>query len=301
MKRVTIAVCTYRRESLAETLASLAALDLTGIEARIVVIDNDAEPSARAVVEACSTTAPLPVGYVHVPGQNISIARNAALEAAGTGFLASIDDDERAAPRWLAALLAEQARSGAAVVFGPVVAEYGPDAPDWMRRAEPHATRPVYVDGEIRTGSTGNALVDLDHPALTALRFDISLGRTGGEDTVYFGTAHARGAPISFAAEAVVLEKVAEDRLAFGWLARRKFRMGTTHARVLLEVEGRPRVRAFAVALAKTGYCALAALAALPIAELRNKSVLRGLFHAGVVAALARSRETSTLAGAVGG
>jgi succinoglycan biosynthesis protein ExoM len=305
MTAISICVCTFRRPSLAETLASLAALELPAdTEIDIVVIDNDDAPSARAVVDAFVASAPVPVRYLHRPGRNISLARNAALDAASGALLAFIDDDERATPSWLTALLSEHARSGAPVVLGPVEAEYGTGAPGWMQRTAVHATAPVWTGGEIRTGYSGNVLIDLRHPALSGLRFDPALGRSGGEDTLYFGAAHARGARIVFAPEAVVSEYVPEARLSLSWLARRKFRMGRTHARILLEVEGRARARALPLAAAKTGYCALAAVAALPFEERRTAAALRGLFHAGVVAGLigsGRPRPSAALAGALNG
>jgi hypothetical protein len=53
---------------------------------------------------------------------------------------------------------------GAEVVLGPVDPVYPEDAPDWMRATSVHATRPVHVRGEIRTGYTCNVLIDRHRP-----------------------------------------------------------------------------------------------------------------------------------------
>ena len=59
MSRVAIAVCTYRRESVLETLQSLMEITLPkGVETDIMVIDNDVTPSARDRVETFAETAP---------------------------------------------------------------------------------------------------------------------------------------------------------------------------------------------------------------------------------------------------
>lgn len=291
MRTVSICVCTYRRPDLADTLRSLAALDLPGeVRAEVVVIDNDDTPSARALAEGAVARADLPLRYLHAPAGNISIARNAALDAASGRFLAFIDDDEIASPGWLAALLREQEATGADVVLGPVHAIYGASAPDWMRAAALHATKPVVSGGEIRTGYSGNVLIDRHAPSIAGLRFDLALGRTGGEDTMFFGRAYRAGAIIAFAADAHVSEAVPAARLSMTWLARRRLRSGRTHARLLLEVDGRNRLSALALAGAKAAYCALTTLALLPVRGARSLSALRFLFHAGVVAGLASAQ-----------
>ena len=97
MTRVDICVCTFRRASLVDTLASLMTLDLPGdVEARVIVVDNDTTPSAQTAVTHFAASAKLPVRYLHRPAGNISIARNGALDASDARFVAFIDDDETA-------------------------------------------------------------------------------------------------------------------------------------------------------------------------------------------------------------
>ena len=67
-----------------------------GVAARAIVIDNDETPSACDRVEAIAQTLSIPVKYVHAPANNISIARNAGLDAATAQWIAFIDDDEEA-------------------------------------------------------------------------------------------------------------------------------------------------------------------------------------------------------------
>ncbi|TGW05906.1 glycosyltransferase family 2 protein, partial [Mesorhizobium sp. M2D.F.Ca.ET.145.01.1.1] len=190
-RRIDIGVCTFRRPELAETLRSLAALAMPdGFEVGVIVADNDDTPSARELVATLSRDLKLTVRYRHCPARNISIARNACLDASEADFLAFIDDDETATARWLAELVATAEESGATAVLGPVRALYRPDAPDWMRRGDFHSTLPVRVRGEIRTGYTCNVLLRMGSDSLRGRRFSLARGQTGGEDTEFFDQMH---------------------------------------------------------------------------------------------------------------
>lgn len=291
--KIDIAVCTFRRPELVQALGSLAAMAVPD-EARIrlIVADNDVTPSARQMVELAAARMPFPVHYVHCPASNISLARNACLDEADADFLAFVDDDETVTRNWLLALLRQAVESDADVVLGPVRAIYGPDVPDWMRDADLHSTAPVWIDGTIRTGYTCNTLMRLDAPSIRGRRFDLALGKTGGEDTDFFTRAHDAGGVISYAADALVEEPVPETRASMGWLVRRRFRSGQTHGRLLCRNQAPgARTRNLATALAKTAFCAGAGAAFGFSPRRRNAYALRGIMHVGVVAALLGARE----------
>ena len=291
--RIDIAVCTYRRAELDQTLLSLAVLTIpTGVQVRIIVADNDVTPSARDRVDAMRSAVPFDIAYVHCPASNISIARNACLEHAVGDFVAFIDDDETASEDWLAELLVMADTTGADAVLGPVQAIYEKTAPAWMQRGDFHSTLPVRVGGEIRTGYTCNVLLRRNAPSLVGRRFNIALGRTGGEDTEFFTHMHKAGGRIAFTEDALVCEPVPSKRATVSWLAKRRFRMGQTHGRMLLEAAaGARHWRAIALASTKSAYCfaTAALLFASPIK--RHRYGLRGIMHAGVVSGLFGVRE----------
>ncbi len=281
-----ICVCTYRRPQLVDTLTSLMALtEPQGYHVSVLVIDNDDEPSMRDTVENMAATAPLPLRYVHCPQGNISIARNGALTHSKARYLAFIDDDEVASPDWLIHLTDEMAQDGAAAVLGPVEAYYPEGAPAWMRRTRIHATMPVWVDDQIITGYTCNVLIDRQSPALSNCNFDLSLGQTGGEDTAFFAKLVAEGGRISFAPDALLRETIPPHRVSFGWLLRRRFRMGQTHGRLVAEAGASARL--WAITLCKVAYCAGAAILQVLHTDRRNKAVLRGALHVGALSGLA--------------
>ena len=286
--RIDVCICTYRRRELEDTLLSIGALAVPpDAVVRVIVADNDAEPSARELVYALAARLPFDVIYVHCPSSNISIARNACLESASGDFIAFIDDDSTACPQWLAALTSAMNATGADAVLGPVDAIYSAHAPGWMRRGDFHSTRPVFVEGEIRAGYSGNVMLRRSSPRLRGRRFNLALGRSGGEDTEYFTRLYQAGGNIAYAPQAVVIEPVPEARACFSWLAQRRFRSGQTHGRLLGAMRGGSAgLGAIGMAMAKAAYCfALAAVhAANP--QKRNGSILRGVMHAGVVGGL---------------
>ena len=105
---IDICICTYRRPSIAETLRSIAAQTGVEVALRVIVADNDQTDAARSFVEAAGRDAGLDLLYVHAPARNISIARNACLDAVEAPLTAFLDDDLVASPTWLSAILSRR-------------------------------------------------------------------------------------------------------------------------------------------------------------------------------------------------
>lgn len=287
---VDVCICTFRRPHVVNTLASVSLLEIPeGVSLRVIVADNDDTPSAQIAVEGAAAQHGLNLRYLHAPARNISVARNACLDAATGDYLAFIDDDEIVETGWLKALLAEAEKSYAPIVLGPVYAIYAPTTPHWMRAGDFHSTKPTWVNGIIRTGYAGNVLILRSAPALQGLRFREDLGISGGEDTAFFGSAHAAGALIAYAKDAVALEGVPEQRATYAWLRGRRFRYGQTHAMLLMGA-GEPHQKHLLLATIKGCICyAMATVYALfPLK--RRQWLLRGALHWGAVAQLRQGR-----------
>lgn len=284
MTTIAVTLCTFRRPEVAKTLQSLFAQKLPpDVRLRIIVADNDDRPSGRSAVQAAAEGALWPVVYRHAPARNISIARNAGLEAAGEAdWVAFLDDDECADPDWLMRLLRRSQATGADAVFGPAIALYAPDAPGWMRAGDYHSNHPAENAGRVITGHTCNALLRWKGTIWRDLRFELGRGKTGGEDTAYFLAVHRLGAQFAIDRTAIVREQVVPQRLSFGWIAKRKYRSGQSFA-ASVNTRG-ARLRLGGVAAGKAAYCAGAALLTLPWQGQRNFWVLRGLLHLGVIA-----------------
>jgi len=291
---VTVAVCTFRRPAVTDCLRSLAAQRLRGISQHVLVVDNDDHDTARAAIEKAGRELGLDLRYVHAPGRNISIARNACIEECDTDWLVFIDDDEIAAPDWLQGMVERMHQSPAAAIFGPMQAIYDATAPGWLKRGDFHSVTVVYVDGEIRTGYAGNSLIDLRHPAVRDERFDLAFGKSGGEDTDFFDRIYRKGGRFDYAATALVTERLAVDRQNLTWFLRRRYRSGQTHGRTLARRnQGRDRLPQIARAAAKAGICFGMAILTLPFPVAWRRWLLRGTLHAGVVARLFGQREAA--------
>lgn len=290
---VCVAVCTYRRTTVVATLASIARQRACNdVSLSVIVADNDAEREAEARVMAAAEQEGLALTYVHAPQRNICVARNACIDAATGDWLAFLDDDETADPDWLAALLAEAERSGCDAVLGPVKATYPPQAPGWLVAADLHSTSPTFTDGRMLKGYAGNVLIRRSSIARYGLRFDVALGRTGGEDDAFFYQLTDAGGTIGYAPEALAHEPVPPGRASLAWLLKRSFRTGQTHGSRLAATQGqRARVLQIGMAAAKAAVCLIACLARVPSTKARNRWLVRGYLHAGVAARLVGFRE----------
>jgi succinoglycan biosynthesis protein ExoM len=278
---VTVCICTFRRPAgLAEAMASVAGQRLPrSVRQSLVVVDNDSDPSARPLVERFAAGVDFPVAYRHCPGENISIARNGALDATRTRWLAFLDDDERAAPNWLAALLALS--GGAQAVFGPCEAVYAAHAPSWIRRGDYHSNRIVRRHGAIETGHTCNALIDAAFVRRRALRFDVELGRSGGEDTIFFHAMRRCGATLAYAPTAIVFEDVAAGRATIGWIARRRYRAGQTYALMLRRFSPRRYALWAWTSPLKIAVCSFIGASTSFDSTRASQWAMRGVFHFG--------------------
>jgi len=281
--QVDVCVCTFRRESVSDLIASLARLAVPpGVSIRVIVADNDETPTARQRVEAAFAAHNLTGIYLHAPARNISIARNACLDAATAPFAAFVDDDETVRADWLARLLAEQAKTRAAVVFGRVAAVYPADAPAWLPAADLHSTQVQFRNGAIDGGYTCNVLMQRD--IIGAHRFNPAFGRSGGEDTTFFAELQRDGAAMAYAADAIVEEPVTASRASLNWLTTRAFRSGQTYGLLRLR-KGESHLKVGTISLAKVAICIAAVVLQIWSPVRWRKAAVRAHLHAGVLAA----------------
>jgi succinoglycan biosynthesis protein ExoM len=279
--KLDVCVCTYRRESLEATLTSISEQKIPpDVSMRVVVADNDDLPTKGKAVAALGSSLGLDLVYVHAPAQNISVARNACLNAANGDAIAFIDDDETAAPDWLQSLV--PALSNCDVVFGTSQAVYPAEAPTWMREGDFHSNA-IRGNDPAWNGYTANVVMRREFVERFNLRFDLRFGKTGGEDTIFFLQAFQCGARFGFVPEAHVFEPVPASRARLRWLLRRNYRAGQVHHTVLrrLKVAGKGTLLAAAKASALVASTAPLALAGRRSVAVRN--LLRAALQIGVV------------------
>jgi succinoglycan biosynthesis protein ExoM len=233
----------------------------------------------------------LDVAYVHAPAHNISLARNAILENLQGDWLAFIDDDQTAAPDWIASLVAAAEREGVDAMLGPVTAVYPPETPKWIAAGDFHSFRAVRVGGKILKGYSCNCLIRTGIIRRARLGFDLALGRMGGEDDDFFYRLTDAGGVIGFTEAAHVYEPVPASRASMPWLLKRAFRSGQSHGRRQLRRGLAGRIGQMALAGAKSGVCLAGAAATAFFPVKRRKWLVRGALHAGAVARLAGFEE----------
>ena len=287
---IDVCICTFRREHVLETLASLLLQDPGHPRFRILVADNDDHPLMRARIIRTSGSG-IEIVYLHAPSRNISIARNACLAKAKADYIAFLDDDQIASPGWLTELHLTALKAGADIVLGPVHAICTPESPAWARTGKFHSTFPVIRENGIATGYTGNVLIK--RSVIGANRFDLELGRNGGEDTLFFYRLQKEGAVIVYAPDAHMRELIPTSRANLKWLMRRAYRSGQTHGR-LLAIEKQNATKILLISTAKLAACfALSGAKCLSATGWRH-AFLRGMLHAGVISTLIGGEEIET-------
>lgn len=274
---VTIGVCTFRRPHLFDTLASLAQLEgAQRFDLRIVVVDNDDTDAIRSSVIDFAQCYPFALDYIHAPAKNISLARNAVLDAVKTPWLLFIDDDELADRDWLAQIMADAASFDA--IIGACEATYPADLPEWLARCDFHSNR---ITGPVENAYTSNALLRMSFVRLHGLRFRLELGRTGGEDTVFFHELVKAGGRMAYRPRAVVREPVVPKRATMEWVKTRMYRAGQTHGLVTREFAPAAYRSLFWAAGAKALFSTAMAVLTIPGSTASRRWWARAHLHAG--------------------
>lgn len=266
MPATIIAVPTFRRPAqLRHLLEAIAQLDRVE-DAMLLVADNDVGGEGAAVAAAMAQDFPIPVEVIRVVEPGLCHVRNAivahALAVPTMQRLAMIDDDEWPEPQWLAALLAVQQRTGAAVIGGPVTPVFTEGTPDWAEqtlvfRSERRPEGPV----EMLYASNNLLVTRAALQALGAPWFDPAFNRSGGEDLDFLTRLKAIGCGFGWAPGARVSEWVGAERARKAWVLRRMWRIGVTDTKVARKSASLPVLALRALALLGLRTAALPALA----------------------------------------
>lgn len=241
--RIAVCIITYRRpRGLRAALESLARQDLAaaGVDLRVVVVDNDPEGSAAAIVDAMRPEMPWPLVYAVESRRGIPFARNrcVALARPDAEWIAFIDDDEVTAPGWLAELVRVQREHDADIVTGPVVARFDGEVPGWARRGG-FFDRHRFATGTLRDRAfTNNVLFRAQVFDDVKPNFDERMVMTGGSDAHFSRRASRGGFTIIYANEAEVFETFPVSRMTARWVFQRAYRIGTTNAFIERDMNG---------------------------------------------------------------
>jgi succinoglycan biosynthesis protein ExoM len=225
---ISICIATHRRARGLEKLLGSLVNQKAAPPFNVIVVDNDREKSGETV--ALQFKDKVPLTYLVEPVRGIARARNRAVAAAQSPFLAFIDDDEWAAPQWLAELDRSKVRAAADIVIGRVEVQFDTGVSELVRHCglfdtsplPDGATVPWYYTRTSNAYVRRDALPDRDAPF--SKRFDLM----GGEDVHLFKRMIESGARVVAAEAAIVFEYRPAARANSIWVFRRAMRNGGT-------------------------------------------------------------------------
>jgi succinoglycan biosynthesis protein ExoM len=223
---IAVAICTYKRNELLSRLLEALTVCADRVRDRaalgIALVDDTPDGQARSIADAFADRFELGLEYRISGRQNISLARNLAVETAMElgDWTVMTDDDCEPPPQWLEELLDLQQRTGADAVTGRMVRRVPVGSPRWITE-QPFlelGVEQVPDAAEMPMAATFNTLMSSEwlksHPDV---RFSPEFGVVGGEDMVFFRAARAAGLSIRFSDRAFVYENESAERATFGY------------------------------------------------------------------------------------
>ena len=300
-RKITICLLTYKRpEFLRATLDSLMVQTLLGQPAyrvNVVIVDNDEARSAEACVESAVSRSNLPMQYVSNPRNGLSTGRNLALSFAGeSDFVALIDDDETASPRWLEELVGTADKQAADVVAGPVVPHFI-EAPKWVSRGGFFNPEVGRTGDRVQNVASNNTL--LRKNVYANFRFDVKFDRAGGEDTDFFLRVGAAGHRMIWCNEAQVCEFIPPSRTNANWIIDRARSNAARFTHAYLGIHRGASHKMLRICKGFGGL--LTGLALLPLSILGKEHYVRSMAYfarsAGTLGALSGEVQRSDYAG----
>lgn len=277
---LVVTIPTYKRpEQLKLTLQSLVN-QTSDIKFAVIVMDNheDAEGAKSAQDFLSSNGLEGIIILAHDRGN--CHAYNAGWKTALSEFknfqyLAVIDDDEAADPRWIEALVQTVKTYKTDIIGGPQVQTFETNAAEVWKR------HPVFLPHYEETGrvpilySSGNVLISrhvLDH--MPSPHLDPLFNFIGGGDSDFYSRCKLEGFTFAWCNDAIVLEDVPSQRATFKWVNARSLRNGSISSIIDTKRSGRRL---------KTLTKSLLLLATSPIRSVKlaieRKSIIIGLYH----------------------
>lgn len=227
-REICICIATHRRPQQLERLLKSLVEQQEAPPFEVVVVDNDAGRSAELVVAKFRER--LSLTYLGEPVRGLARVRNRTVAASTSKFLAFIDDDHSASPRWLAAHYQVAMQMKAAAVIGRIDVLFDDEVPDFIRTCGLFNKR-LYADGEVVPwyhAHMANCFVRRDALPHPTAPFSASFDLTGGEDVHLFRRMIDDGALVVAASQARTVGYRPATRATLYWILRRAFRNGGT-------------------------------------------------------------------------
>ena len=244
MLRLTLLIPTFNRSrELLRALRSVAEQRLDPALWECVVVDNNStDDTAEAVARFAEEHPALQIRRVVETEPGVSHARNRGLREATTELIASIDDDERINPDFLAAYLHFfDTHPEANIAGGKIIAEYPSGRPAWMSRwTERPIANPMDYGETVRPfpkgALPGGGNMAFRRSVALCYGFDTQLGRVGdkligGEENDFFLRLVASGETLWYVPDAVMWHIIPAEKLTTEYLDRLSYHIGISQRR----------------------------------------------------------------------
>ncbi len=238
--RVAIASLTrHRPEMFSDLLESLIGLEWPdNTEPVFIFVENDDQLNIEGRIEQFKKGQP--GAEVHValePRAGIPVARNRVLDIAvanSVDFLAFVDDDELVLPDWIRKIFRKAVDDNLDLVGGPLEL-ICPEVPlnlwqrlSWKFLLDKNERRVAQANQLEASGLqcqvrifTNNWLVRMSFVRSSGIRFDESMGLSGGSDSKFYVQSRERGAKTGWARDALLRDRIPLARLTPSYQFRR--------------------------------------------------------------------------------
>ena len=252
---LTVCVCTHDRPRyVRDCLDGLRQQSAAQYSFALTVVDSGSPEPARSVIAALVAAYP-GARLVRVDEPGVSAARNAGAEAAGSGYIAYIDDDAIPAANWVESIRDALAHDNPPVVLGGRILPKweAPLPPWWPKRLRgvlsiiEHDGAGEYRTGELPPGMEPYAANMVVHvPTLLCVGgFGSGIGRIGAallsdEEVQLAWRLQDLGLSVRYDSRIVVHHQIQARRLNPDWLLARLYWQGasTVLTRRLLHYRG---------------------------------------------------------------
>lgn len=248
---ISVVVVTHNRALMLKRALESIVNQVTdgGFSYEVLVVDDGSTDNTAAVVQGVidnsNNHATLSVRYVYQDKGGESRARNRGVKEARGKWIAFIDDDELAEPKWLAELYRVARNRGADCVDGPIdlilpanlPADLGPRVRALF--GEKFLTSDARRKSPKDTLGTGNVLITR---SLFDQVGDFDIGLEIGMDADFFTRVENGGFKICYAPKAIIHHVIPKSRLQIASIKESFFKGGVANARIHLKNDGRNKL-----------------------------------------------------------
>ncbi len=267
---VCLTCCTCKRpKMLQETLNSLKMLVIpSNIKVEIVIVDNDSEESAKAIIDEIKYSMNIPIHYKVEKQRGLSNARNKAIEEVielGASHILFFDDDEILDKNCLIEHVNLYENNKEAIISaGPTINKFIDKLPSYITKHMVFKQRTSKKTGQIIAHcACGNVFFPVSLIKDYNLRFSKEYTFMGGEDGDFFKRAFALGFTIVWNNEAIIYEMVSKSRGNINWILKKCYYNG--YAGTMLKIKNeKDNIKKFFIMSKQIGVLIINSIILLP-------------------------------------